>query len=312
VLYDVIVLLQPWDRFARVLAPKVAGAWQLHAMTQHLPLDFFVLFSSAAALLGPSGQANHAAANAFLDALAQHRRLQGLPALSLNWGLWADVGAAAERHLMLRAAQLGLGAIAPQEGLEALEDAWRQQTPQLAVLPVDWPTYSRQWAGGRTPSLFTELMRPGEARQSAKPASSRAPAPARPWLEAAPGDRPRLLLTHLQEQIRKVLGWDSARPLDPRLPLQELGLDSLMAVELRNALSLSLGQPLPATLLFDYPTIEALGDYLARAVLPREEPAIAPAELSPDDQALSRIEQLSEDEAEAILIQKLEAGGRRA
>ena len=121
VLDDGVLLQQTWERFAKVLAPKVEGAWNLHRLTQTAPLDFFVLFSSAAALLGSPGQANHAAANAFLDALAHHRRALGLPAVSINWGVWSGWGVAADRGVGARAAVQGMGSFTPEEGLHVLE-----------------------------------------------------------------------------------------------------------------------------------------------------------------------------------------------
>src|SRR5690606_20734707 len=138
VLGDRALLRQDWDAFARVLAPKVDGSWHLHCLTANEDLDFFVLYSSIAALMGPPGQAAHAAANAFLDALAHHRRAAGRPALSIGWGIWTEIGSAAVRGVAEREAGKGVGAISPAEGLRALEAVMCGDAPQVAVMPMDW------------------------------------------------------------------------------------------------------------------------------------------------------------------------------
>jgi NADPH:quinone reductase-like Zn-dependent oxidoreductase/acyl carrier protein len=306
VLDDGIVLQQTPDQFSRVLAPKVAGAWHLHAQTLQRPIDFFVMYSSAASVLGSPGQSNHAAANAFLDGLAHHRRQQGLPALSIDWGIWSDVGSASGAEVSARALPLGIRAMPPQQGLAVLDRVMRRRHPQVAALPVQWTTFSRQWEGSRTPSFLSELIVPRTSgSMAATPAETQATT--RPWTSGSAADRKRALMAHVHDQIRRVLGWEATRRLDPKQPFQELGLDSLMAVELRNALGQTLGRTLPATLVFDYPTLESLGGFLTRELVPEEELA-APAVVD-DDQALvdvaARIDQLSEEEAEALLLQKL-------
>ena len=117
---DGILLHQNWGRFERVFAPKVQGAWQLHTLTCHLPLDFFVMFSSTASLMGSPGQGNYAAANSFMDVLAHHRRSLGLPATSINWGGWAEIGLAARHRVDERVALQGMGLILPAHGLAIL------------------------------------------------------------------------------------------------------------------------------------------------------------------------------------------------
>jgi hypothetical protein len=150
---DGVLLKQDWARFAGVMAPKVEGAWNLHSLTQHLGLDFFVLFSSASALLGGPGQAGYAAANAFLDGLVHYRRAQGAAALSINWGPWAEVGQAAVLGLSLqrRYAAQGIGAIAPQEGLSVLESLIQGREAQVAVLSVQWSSYLQQFPADAVP-----------------------------------------------------------------------------------------------------------------------------------------------------------------
>ena len=143
VLEDGLLSRQTPDQFARVLAPKSAGAWNLHQLTLRQPLDFFVMYSSAAALLGSPGQANHMAANAFLDGLARLRRAAGLPAVSIGWGAWSEIGAAEHNQAPARFQARGLGAI-PSQGLEVLEWIWRHGDAYTAVMPVCWPAFLKQ------------------------------------------------------------------------------------------------------------------------------------------------------------------------
>ena len=157
VLEDGALSQQSWEHLAKVLEPKLVGAWHLHTLTQHIPLDFFVLFSAGAALLGSPGQANYAAANAFLDGLAHYRRALGLPALSINWGAWSGVGMAA--RLERRLQDNGLGVIAPEQGVRIFEYLLRQSVAQIAVLPIDWHKLARQFAATGIPPLLSDLVR---------------------------------------------------------------------------------------------------------------------------------------------------------
>jgi amino acid adenylation domain-containing protein len=260
VLDDGVLVQQSADRFARVLAPKVDGAVLLHELTLDLDLDFFCLFAAGAGLLGSPGQGNYAAANAFLDALAHHRRLAGLPAVAIDWGAWdgvgmtASVGDRGERRWATR----GIDLIAPEQGLVAFERALQSGKPQIAVLPVRWRSFSRG-APGRVPALLADLAGPSPTGGGA----GAEPELARRLREAAGGEQAAVLREHVRRQAMRVLGLDDPRAIDADRPLAELGLDSLTAVELRNALATATGRVLPATLLFDYPTVASLADYLA-------------------------------------------------
>ncbi len=313
VLDDGVLLQQSWQRFERVLRPKVAGAWNLDVATRVLPLDFFVLFSSAASLLGLPGQGNHAAANAFLDALAFSRRNAGLPALTINWGPWRDIGAAAAAPVLDRIRVQGMRPIPPSEGLSLFGRLLRSGSVQAAVLPVDWNVFTEQVTRG-VPPFFSLLVERTGAPDAAAPAACRA-VDANPLLArlraAGDGRKRSVLVEHLREQVRRALGFESGHPIDDRQPLSELGLDSLMAVELRNALGVSLGlaRPLPATLMFDFPTIEALADFLGARVL-----GFAPAASARPDRPgaalVDEIAALTELEAERLLIAELERGAK--
>jgi len=308
VLDDGVLLQQRWERFAGVMAPKAAGSWNLHRLTKDGPLDFFVLFSSASSLLGSPGQGNHAAANAFLDALAHHRRRQGLPAQSVNWGVWTRVGAAAERNVGQRVAVQGMGSFSPEQGIRILERLVQEGAVQVGVMPVQWPRFLRSIGAVGQP-FFSELEGAAGAAAKAAPAAR---VDLRQRLdEAPPNQRQKLVLSHVRDQALKVLGLDAAHAVDPRQPLNELGLDSLMAVELRNLLGTGLGlqRTLPATLVFDHPSIADLADYLGREVFGLE-PAARPDPPRPGGAGvLDSIEQLSEEEVDRLLDQKAAKGG---
>jgi acyl carrier protein len=292
----------------------------LHQLTRLLPLDFFVLYSSVASLLGSTGQGNHAAANMFMDMLAHWRRAQGLPALSINWGAWSEVGAAVERGVGQRIAAQGVGVISPAQGVRVLEYLLNQQAIQAGVIPIEWAKFAAQFPPDHVPPFLTEMI--AQARRAASAAvqpraieQQPAAPPTSDWLmriTSAPAAKQRnLMIDYVRGQAGRVLGLDPAR-VGERMPLRELGLDSLMAVELRNLLGTGLALPrkLPATLVFDYPTIEALGDYLLREVLPQPEPVTpAPVVESAHGErstaVIAAIEDLSDEEVDRLLAGKL-------
>jgi acyl transferase domain-containing protein len=240
------------DRFAHVLAPKLAGAWHLHQLAEPLALDFFVLYSSFTAVLGTPGQGNHAAANAFLDALAWHRRGKGLPALSIDWGAWSNVGAAAQRQIGERLRYKGSGLLTLEQALRVLERVWHAETAQIAVVPIHWQELEQQ-----------QLRRPLLAGFSHPPAAETEPPKAflAYWAAAPPLRQRSLLLQHVLSETAEVLG-SGAAAIDPAQGFFQLGMDSLTSVELRNRLRLSLQCELPTTLAFDHPSPQALADFL--------------------------------------------------
>ena len=277
VLDDGVLLQQEWERFRRVLIPKVAGALHLHELTRDLSLDFFVLFSSAASLLGSPGQANYATANAFLDALSHFRRAQGLPAVSINWGAWSGGGMAdrLKSRDQRRFTEHGIGAITPEQGIELLELIITRENTQIGVIPFNWPVL--RGAKIALPALLVDVAPSVQfSKQNEMPARS---SDLLQRLSAVEESRHReLLQSILQAQAAKVLGLGSATDVQTHRPLKELGLDSLMAVELRNAIAQSIGSPLSATLVFDYPTIESMSEYLLGRVLRLEKTAQRPNE----------------------------------
>ena len=263
VLQDGLLMQQNWEQFQQVMAPKVAGSWNLHRYSQDLPLDYFVCFSSIASVLGSPGQANYSAANGFMDGLMQLRRARGLPGLSINWGPWGEVGMAArlDQQSRSRMAAQGIAPLSPSQGLLALEALLGTSTAQVAVLSVDW-------------SQFLKLLPKGVSLPLLQTFDTRTDAPPPPasgllqQLGALPeGDRKPALMDYLRGEIAKVLGLSNSGEIEPRDRLFDLGLDSLMAVDLKNRLEEAIGQNIPTTLLFDYPTVEALANYLLQEAL---------------------------------------------
>jgi len=263
ILDDGLMQQLSWEKFERVLAPKVAGAWNLHTHTQACELDFFVLFSSAAALLGSPGQANHAAANAFLDGLARYRHQSGLPTLSINWGAWSTVGSALKYQQRDSLEQFpGVGTITPQEGLHQLEKIWSTAATQVGIVPIDWSSFL---ANADVNSLFSAQSQdrlPVTKRRQKLATSS-----ILTDLAAVPSDQQRERLdTYVCSQICQTLGF-SPDDLNRQIGFFDLGMDSLTALELKNNLQTDLGLSLPSTLVFDYPTVNALLGYLAERLI---------------------------------------------
>ena len=310
VLDDAAILQQDAARFAKVLGPKVSGAWALDRATRCDPLDWFVMFSSAAAVLGSAGQANHSAANAFLDLLARARRTQGLPGLSINWGPWAEVGAAADRDLTGRLAMQGLRAVTPKQGLFALERLLEDSSAQVAVLPIDWQRFVDHARHAGSQSFLAEVLATDAPAQSRSQAAQRRSIDLHGQLADAPAARRRpIVAAFVRERVLRALGLDPGQAMDPQMPLGDMGLDSLLSVELRNTLSSDLGASLPAILLFDYPTIDALTEFLMTDVLNIEERTreidIPPSPVSAAALAGS-LDDLSDDEVDRLLAARVQ------
>ncbi|MDX8031365.1 amino acid adenylation domain-containing protein [Lentzea sp. BCCO 10_0856] len=250
---DGIFLRQTPQRLSAVLRSKVDGAWLLHEFTRDHDLDFFVLFSSSASMLGYRGQASYAAANEFLDALARHRRHRGLPALSVSWGSWAESGMTARIHEAHRARLRDDGEtpLSTDQGLTALATLMAGDAPHVAVANMDWTTFAR--SRPRVPSMIKALV-----EQDVEPATGTADTSYRATLRQAPPERARAILRNtVTAAVRSVLG-GGADELAPTRGFADLGVDSLGALDLRGKLQVELGLSLPATLAFDHPCLDAL------------------------------------------------------
>ena len=255
---DGLILRQTAAQFANVLGPKARGAWNLHRATLTDELDCFVLFSSVSSALGSTGQANHAAANAFMDALARHRHAHGLPALSVNWGPWSEIGAAAEREVDQRRDLAGIAMITPAEGIALLENALRSGDAQLAALRLEMDRLPTRW---KQRPLFEFLAPQGPL--SAAPATQDSKFLAA-YRQAPESQQRSLLLTQLQCLVAQTIGANCSKSVPVDQALSDMGLDSLASLELCNNLEENLNIPVPSTLVYDYPTLSDMADYFFR------------------------------------------------
>ena len=260
VLSDAALTNQSWERFEEVLDPKVLGAWHLHRATMERDLDLFVLFSSVAGVLGNPGQANHSAANAFLDQLAGHRRALGLPGQSIAWGAWAGLGEAEEQRERI-ARQLegaGTGWMEPEQGLQAFERLVRQDATTGLVAAVDWEVFTQNFDQGSP--LLEHLRVSTEGGEEEDDAQADLLTGLR---YASPEDREEALVAFLQRELQAVMRLPTA-PI-PSVDFSDLGMDSLMAVELRNRMNRAFAGEYVAsnTIVFDYPSIASLAQHLA-------------------------------------------------
>lgn len=308
VLRDGLMLHLDPDSFRAVAEPKALGAWHLHRACEErgLELDFFVMYSSAAALLGSASQANYAAANAFLDTLALHRTARGLPALSINWGPWAEAGLAARPDRGGALSELGIVSLRPQEGIAALDRLLPTASAQACVLPLDRDKLRDSADSGLLPALLTDLLDAPGGPVTGTP--QRQGGIRRKLLAVEPGRRRRNLLTrHCREEAARVLKLDPDG-IDPTTPLTSMGFDSLLALELRKRLESSLQVALPATLAWRYPTIDALVPFLAERMdiaLEGVGSATPTTDAEPSAAAPeSEIDLLSEEELAALLLAK--------
>ena len=287
VLDDGVLTQLTGSRLDRVLRPKVAGAWHLHELTRDKELSSFVLFSSAVGVMGAAGQGNYAAANAFLDALASHRRKRGLPGLSLAWGLWEQGGVGMTSHLgsaeLSRMRRQGVSALSVDRGLELLDAALDRAESQLVPVRLDLGRMQSSLEGTAAPSLLRELLRP-TPRRASKHAAERVALRER-LITMTQQDRLAALLELVRGEISAVMKLPDNGAVAAGRPLKELGLDSLMAVELRNRLSAIAQTVLPASLAFDYPTPWALSRHLAELLGPscdRDEASFATDTAAPE------------------------------
>ncbi len=272
VLDDALLAELSPERVVRVLWPKVDAAFHLHELTRGEDLAAFILFSSAAGTMNSAAQGSYAAANAALDALASHRRAQGLPAVSLGWGMWGGVGAAAamSEALQSRLRRAGFAPIDAPLGMRLMDEALQHTRGHCLPMPLDLKSLARIAADKPegVPSLLRGLVR-GPARR-ASAAGTRATGAFAERLAGLPAEeRDAWVLDFVRTEISAVFGLSGPAAVAPERPLKELGLDSLSAVELRNRLANATALRLPATLMFDFPTASAVAGRLLKDVAPR-------------------------------------------
>ncbi len=260
VLSDGALANQSWERFEQVLWPKVLGAWHLHRATAHCNLDLFVLFSSTVGVLGKSGQTNHAAANAFLDQLARHRQALGLPGQVIQWGAWSELGEAEEQRerISRQLATAGVNWISPQQGMQAFDELVRTDWTSATVTSVDWSVYA---ANLHSPEPFFEDL----LSVTTAPPTDDTNSPTGLLTQLRPTTattREEVLISFLQQELQQILRLPTVP--DPAAGFFELGMDSLMAVELRNRLNRAFEGEYVAssTIVFDYPDMTSLARHL--------------------------------------------------
>ncbi len=281
VLSDAAITNQTWDSFRQVVWPKALGAWRLHRATMHKDLDMFVLFSSAAGIMGNPGQTNHAAANTFLDQLAAHRRALGLPGQAIAWGAWSEIGEAAEQRERIeeRLDAGGTGWMTPQQGLQAFEKMVRQDGAGSMVAAIDW----RRLAETRVDAapFLDEVLSIADGDSAEAPESQE---DLLTQLRASrQADSQSVMVSLLQKELQAVMRLPTAP--SPSVGFFDLGMDSLMAVEFRNRLNRAFAGEyvVSNTAVFDHPDITALSLHLSEElgqVETRVEPEAAPVGVS--------------------------------
>jgi acyl transferase domain-containing protein/acyl carrier protein/protein-L-isoaspartate O-methyltransferase len=297
--------LQP-ETLAAVLDPKVTGAWLLHELSRDLDLDFYVLFSSTTALLGSRRLGAYAAANQFLDGLAHHRHHAGQPALSINWGTWDEMQVSEEDRRGF--IQTGLLPMRAHDALATLGQLVAGPSRQVTVAAVDWEALTTVYEARRRRPFLERLA--GSVERPIRPRGAREAADLIARVNAAsPESRGDVLLGYVREQVGAVLRLDPTR-IDVEQGLFDMGMDSLMALDVKTRLETAVNRRLPSTLTFNYPTVTALAGYLASEVL-AVAPVGPPSVPLDDKPEIPRREpetrdELSEEELAAMLAQKLE------
>lgn len=311
------------SRVENVLAAKALGAWHLHRATEALQLDVFVLFSSAASLLGNAGQGAYAAANGFLDGLAHHRRALGLPALSLNWGPWS-VGMAAQAHARRRLAEQGFLTLEPERAARLLARLAGTNASQVGVLGCAWNTLAKL-KPGRGFARYLRRLAPQGVEPETQGGNAGETGEAESFRRRFDAADSALRLDLLRDLVtRLVTEIAGVRNPEPDRPLMEQGFDSLMSVRLQRRLVDSLEHHLPVSLLYSRPTVDALARFLADDMAPTVEPDADPSSHDQDstldstlgldldlgssaatDDALKQVDQMTAQELELLIAEEI-------
>ncbi|MEM7674958.1 MAG: aminotransferase class III-fold pyridoxal phosphate-dependent enzyme, partial [Myxococcota bacterium] len=287
------------DQLSKVLRPKVDGAWHLHTLTAGHELGAFVLFSSFSGIMGGPGQANYAAANAFIDALAAFRRSRGLAGTSLAWGLWAQQGIGMTAHLsdadIARMQRQGLGVLSFERGLELLDGALARPEATLVPVPLDLKQMQSTLDTATVPGLLRRLVKPAPRKISTGTVGV---AKFRKLLIGRPAEQARAdVLAAVQEEISVVLGLSGSDAVSPQQTLQALGIDSLMGIELRNRLSTLTGLDLPTSLALEFPTPQGLAGALVERMAAAQPEVSSTAAAAQSTGVLPAAVQALEDES---------------
>nr|APZ78702.1 polyketide synthase [Hyalangium minutum] len=289
------------ERLQRVMAPKAGGAWILHELTQDRPLDFFVLFSSVAALIGNPRQGNYVAANTFLDALAEHRAARGLAATSIHWGVLGEIGMAQEEAVRAYLESLGLHAMPPASVLAALKRVLRIRTPQIGIFDVSWPKLGRA-----APNLGRTARTAHLIGASQDGAQSDAEVLRRHLAELSPEARQPEIERFLAERLSLILQIPVER-VDPQKPLSALGVDSLLSMQIQGAIREALGVEIPVLELLRGASLVQVASTVSAKFGGPASVAPAPAPVTAESQIERQVNNMSEGEVETILRAMLEA-----
>jgi myxalamid-type polyketide synthase MxaB len=300
---DAVTTRQNYNSFERVMLSKIEGSWNLHMATKDLSLDFFVSFSSFVSIIGWPGQGNYAAANAFMDTLMHYRKQSGLPATTINWGPWAEIGMAARmnKHLRDKFHAKGIISLGHENALSAMEKILNEGISQRIVLDLDWAKYDSD-----LPFFESFNLKPKTEKTDHKEIE-------KPFINqltnAMPGEAKKMLISYIRSKLSAILGIKNPEEIHFRERLFDVGMDSLMAIELKNILESDLGYSFRNSLLFDYPTLESLIEHLYNQVIfpetkemqedIKEEDICLDVEI---DSLLSDIDSMSETEIENQLM----------
>ncbi|MBF0518950.1 MAG: SDR family NAD(P)-dependent oxidoreductase, partial [Nitrospirae bacterium] len=309
VLDDSVIVNQNVERFRKVMEPKVTGTWNLYSIIENREIDFFVLFSSAASVLGSAGQSNYAAANAFLNSAAHYFSDCGIRTIAINWGLWANTGMAAKRPENTEA--IGFNKIEVKDGLSILEKLLYDKHTNTCVIDINWHTYLtrlpqginsgfleyfyREISDGASP----EILNTGDVPESDILKDLRA---------ASAESRGELLISYIKGAVNRILGSDRDANISIEEPLMDQGFDSLMTVEFRNLISKELNIALPVGFLFSYPTIRAISDNLKNEFFSNDESAKSNETIGISGKKsdnLDYIDDLDDDDLESLIKKEL-------
>ena len=315
-IHDGMIANQTWDQFAKVLPAKTIGISNIDQISRAFDLDFFIAFSSLASITGSPGQANYVAANTFVDGLMNLRRAKGFPGNSINWGPWEEAGMAhrLNESQVSRLLDLGIMPLSTSVALEAFNQIGSNSPAQIGIMQMDWKLFVEHFPNAKSNAFYDEitsqLQFDAVASKSNKPFKKEKTSN---WLDTliatASNQREKLLIKLLEAGVNSVIGADENEVIGLRKPLFDLGLDSLTAVELKNRIERNLNCALSPTLLFDYPTLEALSEHL-KSLLPEvfdSAPASVNTIPEPSKNISDKLDEMSEDELELLLASKIKS-----